>query len=1280
MARIIEMAIAGLLVVGLASAAAAAPLTLTISPAGRDTWSGRRAAPNAAHTDGPLATVAGARDAIRKLKAAGGLPVGGVMVDIRKGVYEMSGPLSLTAEDSGTAAAPVVYRAHPGATVRILGGRMLKEWRPVTDRAVLDRLDPAARAHVVQTNLRAQGITDYGVMKSAPNWGDSEAGLQLFYNERPMTLARWPNKGFAPIMDVAGPTPVNVRGTKGCKEGMIVYQGSRPDRWVGEKNIMLEGYWFWDWADQREKVASIDTTKHIITLEPPDSSFGYRKGQWFYAYNILSELDEPGEWYLDRDRGILYFWPPSPIARGQAMVSVIPSLFNLNGASFVTLRGLTMEGFRDAAVTVTGGQGNHLIACAICNGGGWGVHVTSSTRSSVEGCDIYQIGDGGITLDGGDRKTLTPGNLAADNNYIHDYSQWNPVYKPGITLSGDGNRATHNLIDRAPHMGIGFSGNDQVIEYNEMHSLCWQSNDAGVIYAGRDWTMRGNQIRYNYIHHVYGFQGRGCVGIYLDDQFSSADLYGNVLYHVPTAILIGGGRDNTIENSVFVDCGRVLAIDARGLGWAAPGEAGLMRKLNDMPYKTPPWSTRYPQLVNILNEDPMAPSDIKVLHNICWHGQWDAMEGKARPAVTLQDNLVNEDPRFVDAAHGDFRLRPDSPALKMGFKPIPFDKIGLYKSPDRASWPVHSTVMPPPATVPPERVGLRYQKPVVVPSIAAPADPMSPAKNWAALTLKETPDRTPAAGAPCQVRLAHFGDTLYVTLTAPVKDAGALKTGTVWGANDGAEVCFQDRSGKKAGPIFVLHGFAAGVLRSATDAGAPEAAARRLGAAVHFTARVEGNQWIGSWVIPLQAAGIQARPGARLGFNVGVFRSESDEWLEWAGTTSQTWRLDGAGMITLQATRSRPIIGAIRWDAWHTPWSRVEAGASDGPVHEMEISLGPRQYHYRLPFFAKVVSDNEVRIDGYTQKIVDREIAYAKAGGLDYWAFLLYAPDSPMSQGLSLYLSSHHRRDVNFCAIASPPIFGNASAFPTGMERVLDLMAEPGYQKAPGGRPLLYIFDVSDASMHAWGGPVKARRLFDGLRSAAKARGEGDPYIVVMDFDPSHGKMVMDAIGANAISSYVASHGNGHALPYAELARSAHAFWDQCAATGAQVVPIAMAGWDRRPRVEHPVSWEKYQKPGVGLGDYFVMPTPVELAAHVEDAMRWAAVHRKQCPAQTVVIYAWNEHDEGGFLCPTLNTDGSANFTRLTAIREMLRRFHARAPVTGPRSPGNGALYRRTGK
>ena len=119
--------------------------------------------------------------------------------------------------------------------------------------------------------------------------------------------------------------------------------------------------------------------------------------------------------------------------------------------------------------------------------------------------------------------------------------------------------------------------------------------------------------------------------------------------------------------------------------------------------------------------------------------------------------------------------------------------------------------------------------------------------------------------------------------------------------------------------------------------------------------------------------------------------------------------------------------------------------------------------------------------------------------------------------------------------------------------------------------------------------------------------------------------------------------------------RTVRGFWERCEKTGAQVVPIAMAGWDRRPRIEHPVPWEKYQKPGEGMERYYATPTPQELAAHIEEAMRWAAERPARCPAQAVILYAWNEHDEGGWLQPTLGADGKPDASRIRAIGKVLR-------------------------
>ena len=456
----------------------------------------------------------------------------------------------------------------------------------------------------------------------------------------------------------------------------------------GLKDAWLHGFWVWDWADMRIPLAGVDAKARTVSLGPQQGrTFQLRTGQWWYAENILCELDSPGEWYLDRNTATLYFWPPAPLASGKAVVSVVRDMVRLSGASNITLRGMTIECGRGSAVVITGGANNRVVACTIRNMGNWGVRAVGGTGHGVSACDLYGNGQGGIHLEGGDRKSLTPGGHFADNNHIHHTARWDPVYQQAIALFGVGNRATHNLIHDVPHVAIGFSGNEQTIEYNEIHNSVFQSNDAGAIYTSppdETWSMRGHRIRYNYLHHIRGFEGKGCVGVYLDDCFSSADISGNIFFDVAMPILIGGGRDNLIGNNMFVQCGPAFSIDARGLGWAKGVGEFATRELIELNYKKPPWSVKYPELLGILEDEPLAPKGNVVRKNVCFGGPWGGTEAAAQRHVKFQDNLIGVDPRFVGKPPADFRLAPGSPAEKIGFAPIPRDKIGLYPSDDRA--------------------------------------------------------------------------------------------------------------------------------------------------------------------------------------------------------------------------------------------------------------------------------------------------------------------------------------------------------------------------------------------------------------------------------------------------------------------------------------------------------------------------------------------------------------------------------------------------------------------
>ncbi|MCE5219117.1 right-handed parallel beta-helix repeat-containing protein [bacterium] len=891
---------------GAAMAADAQSMALYVSPTGNDAWSGRYPTPR--DGDGPLATLTGARDALRRLKAASAFPVGGISVAVQPGTYELSSPLELTDADSGLAGGDVIYRAWPERQVHLVGGKVVRNWTPVTDPTVLSRLDPSARGKVMQADLRAAGVTDLGEVVSEGR------RLEFFFKDEPMTLSRWPNEGFVKIVDVLNLNPVDVRGTKGDRGGKFVYDGDRPKRWTTESDPWLHGYWFWDWADQRMKVESIDTDKRIISLAPPQHSYGYRKGQWYYALNLLCELDSPGEWYLDRQTGILYFWPPSPITDGSAVVSVLGDMVKLSNASNVIFEGFTFEGSRGSGIVMSGGEHNQVLGCTFRNLGSWAVKVSGGAANSVIGCDVYNVGNGGISLSGGDRNTITPAGHLAENNHIHHYGRWNRMYQPAISLSGVGNRAAHNLIHNAPHEAIAFSGNEHVIEYNEIHSVCYESNDAGAIYAGRNWTMRGTTIRYNYLHDISGFEGRGCVGVYLDDMYCGTAINNNLFYRVTRAAFIGGGRDNSIENNVFVDCRPAVHVDARAMGWAKPGAESWVKESSEkgthlgLPYLKPPYSERYPQLLNIVSTDPFAPMGNRIDRNVCVGGRWDEIEGKGRPFLTIGDNLLDQDPLFVDAEHLNFQLKPQSPAYQIGFERLPIEKMGLYKDPRRASWPVTHSVRP--AQIPPAPAPRAARtNPVVfrVPARtqAVKVDGTLNAEEW--FGLDTTRGITVEQGIngeklarKSQAWLAYDAQYLYLAIDNAVDPLQALRPGDTWGQDDAVEVSLQNSAAGKTAPILVLRGFPSGHFVGSDEPGTPKAVVDTAAQGVLYAARaVNAARWTAEWRIPWASLGIDPSTQTRFAFNLCVRKSAEPLWVEWQGTGTYTWEVSQAGVIEL---------------------------------------------------------------------------------------------------------------------------------------------------------------------------------------------------------------------------------------------------------------------------------------------------------------------------------------------------------------------------------------------
>jgi hypothetical protein len=259
-----------------------------------------------------------------------------------------------------------------------------------------------------------------------------------------------------------------------------------------------------------------------------------------------------------------------------------------------------------------------------------------------------------------------------------------------------------------------------------------------------------------------------------------------------------------------------------------------------------------------------------------------------------------------------------------------------------------------------------------------------------------------------------------------------------------------------------------------------------------------------------------------------------------------------------QSRLRRPIVGAIRWDAWNG--QKGVAGVA------VERSLGPAKWHYRLPFCAEALSTTQVSVDGASQEVMDQEIQFAADAGLDYWAFVSYAPADPSSRALH---SSKRRDSIHFALIFEYSRWGKPGEYQVPLKQYADELAQPGYQKVLGDRPLVFLSLGGESVASEWGGFYKFRESIDYFRAMSRRNGAGNPYIVVQQWNPAQLATIRREIAADAVSAYSIKEDDASAAPYSRFASYAELFWARCREADSAVVPIVMTGWDRRPSLEN---------------------------------------------------------------------------------------------------------------
>jgi hypothetical protein len=349
----------------------------------------------------------------------------------------------------------------------------------------------------------------------------------------------------------------------------------------------------------------------------------------------------------------------------------------------------------------------------------------------------------------------------------------------------------------------------------------------------------------------------------------------------------------------------------------------------------------------------------------------------------------------------------------------------------------------------------------------------------------------------------------------------------------------------------------------------------------------------------------------------------------------------GLNSVRASAADGGVIPGAIRWDAWYDP---VDASAS------AQHTLSYQQFFKRAPAHCTVDPNYVVNCRG-SQQIIDNEIKRAHDAGLKYWAFCWYPKGNSLRDAWETYQKSTIKNLINWCGIISLDFIGNTPGKPDQFREYVSewvgYMRQENYQKVAAGdkpnRPLLYVLWDDNLFKTYFNSDLgKMRENIDFLRESVRQAGLDPLYIVIMD--GVAGAEKAKAVNADAISNYIVGFPNHNKASYSDMDKAARKYWNDLASTHVPIIPIAMVSWDTRGRQEHPVPW-MHAQPIPDPTNFYYPPTPDELTTHIRAAVNYVKQYPTVCPSKTILIYSWDECDEGGGMLPTIG-DPSGNYLK----------------------------------
>jgi hypothetical protein len=529
---------------------------------------------------------------------------GDITLIVQDGDYFLSDSLALNGKNHN---GRITIMAANKGKANFIGYRTLTKFSTVKSKTERNCFAPNVQGHILRAKLRKAGIIDYLQAATEHN------RFELYLNGKRQQLSRWPNDSSVQTGTVLGKT-IDTKN-KSIVEGFFKYTNSYIDKFATDDDLYLHGYFCYKWFDNIERVAEIDKINRTITIAKPYHHYGYKEGCDFYVLNSMSEVDEPGEYYVDRKNGYLYWYPPATFnpRKDHVIVPVFKdaNMLTIENGSHITIDGISFIGGSNGAISITEGDHVKIENCRISQFGACAITINGGKDHTVYNCKLEELGQEGIVANGGDRKTLENSGFLFSNNTIKDFSLYRDTYRQGLVFYGCGVTISHNLFANSPSSALGLGGNNITVEYNVFKDAVKKSNDQGVIDIYLNPSFRGIIIRNNYFKDIVGTDKLDMVAaVRLDDMISGAAIYNNVFDNCGSshfgAVQIHGGKDNHVFNNLFYHCLGCFSQSAWGKEkWLKTLDTANMKKLiyEDVDINSALYKKNYPELETSIREN-----------------------------------------------------------------------------------------------------------------------------------------------------------------------------------------------------------------------------------------------------------------------------------------------------------------------------------------------------------------------------------------------------------------------------------------------------------------------------------------------------------------------------------------------------------------------------------------------------------------------------------------------------------------------------------------------------